>query len=477
MANFNIGQITDEGYSVSNFSVTPGFPTDVFEFDVVGTHQLSIYLNDITVGDDADIYLYADSNNNGILDGGDTLVDFSTNANNNDDVIDYTATTGTYFAEVERYAPGSIGSVNYDLEIRTNYDVGDLTASPISKNNYNVSISDPIDIFEFTANNNQQIALYLHEISANDDADLYLYADSNDNGILDSDDLLVDSSTNAGNNNDVIDYTSTGGTYFAQVERYGAGSFGSVTYDLDLSVNYDVGNLTASPISKNNYNVSVSDPIDVFEFNLTADSTIHLNLHGISIGDDADLMLYEDNGNGIFDSGDLLVTSSTAAGNNDDIINYRGSEGTYFAQVSRYAAGSIGDVSYDLDLSTTSGGASNLLGAEFVVGDINSHTPDQFGFVGDTDTTDTYSFSLGLFEGVDIQLTGLTSDADIRLIEDFNSNGIVDAGEVIDESFFAGSSSENITLEFSGDYLLQVYQYSGDTNYTLAFNHYETPYI
>ncbi|MBX2862287.1 MAG: pre-peptidase C-terminal domain-containing protein [Leptolyngbyaceae cyanobacterium MAG.088] len=476
MANYDIGQITDAGYSVNNFSVTSGAPTDVFEFDVVGTRQLSIYLNDISAGDDADIYLYADSNNNGILDSSDTLLDSSINAFNSNDSIDYTATTGTYFAQVERYAPGSSGTVSYDLEISTNYDVGTLTAAPTSRNNYNLSASDPIDVFEFDVTGNQQIALYLNDISIGDDADLYLYADSNNNGILDSDDVLLDSSLNAFNSNDSIDYTATAGTYFAQVERYAPGSSNDVSYDLDLSVNYDVGTLTAAPTSRNNYNLSTSDPVDVFEFDLTTTDYINVNLHDISVGDDADLRLYQDNGNGILDSDDTLVASSLAASNNDDIINYLGSAGTYFAEVSLYSTDSDNNISYDLDLSATNSGASNLLGTEVIVGDIYSHTPDQFGFIEDANATDTYQFSLGLYEGVDIQLTGLTNDADIRLIQDMNNNGIVDAGEVIDESFFGGSSSENINVELSGDYLLQVYQYSGNTSYTLEFNHYETTY-
>lgn len=103
---------------------------------------------------------------------------------------------------------------------------------------------------------------------------------------------------------------------------------------------------------------------------------------------------------------------------------------------------------------------------------------DEFftGYVGDYDTADTYAFSLDFYEGVDIYMTGLTADADIRLIEDRNGNGIVDSGEVVDISSNFGTFSEAVSTDISGDYLLQVYQHSGNTNYSLTFGHYSTSF-
>ena len=97
--------------------------------------------------------------------------------------------------------------------------------------------------------------------------------------------------------------------------------------------------------------------------------------------------------------------------------------------------------------------------------------------MGSDDTVDTYAFSLDFYEGTNISLSGLSSDADIRLIRDSNSNGIVDANEVIESSTGLGSRSESITgIDTSGDYFVQVYQYSGNTNYTLSFDHYTTSF-
>jgi hypothetical protein len=82
-----------------------------------------------------------------------------------------------------------------------------------------------------------------------------------------------------------------------------------------------------------------------------------------------------------------------------------------------------------------------------------------------------------LFEGVNLSISGLSSDADIRLIQDTNNNRIVDAGEVIRTSSNGGSSIDQISaIEQSGNYFVQVYQFSGETNYQLTFDHYTTSF-
>lgn len=65
--------------------------------------------------------------------------------------------------------------------------------------------------------------------------------------------------------------------------------------------------------------------------------------------------------------------------------------------------------------------------------------------MGSTDTTDVYHFSV-VDTGIDfsLSLTGLTADADVRLIQDTNSNGIVDidSSEVVDSSTFGSTTKE-----------------------------------
>ncbi|MEH1811082.1 MAG: PPC domain-containing protein [Nostoc sp.] len=247
----------------------------------------------------------------------------------------------------------------------------------------------------------------------------------------------------------------------------------------------NLGTLGSTPVVKNNFDLTTSDTTDVFQFKTTSGKNINLSLTDISAGDDADIRLFKDsNLNGVLDDFDRKVgIVSNHGSNQDEAINFKTSPGTFFAEVSRFAPGSSGNVSYNLALSATepsgtfpiSASSSNLLPREFVLGDLSADVT-RTGNVNNQNTTDVYSFSLGFRQGVDIRLEGLSSDADIRLIRDSNNNRIVDAGEVIASSNNAGITSElisNITVR--GDYFLQVTEFTGATNYNVTFNQFSVP--
>ncbi|MGF1936683.1 MAG: PPC domain-containing protein [Nostoc sp. ChiQUE02] len=249
---------------------------------------------------------------------------------------------------------------------------------------------------------------------------------------------------------------------------------------------YNLGTLGSTPVIRNNFNLSASEPTDVFQFKITSGKNINLSLTDISAGDDADIRLFRDaNNNGVLDNFDRISgLVSNRGSNQDDAINFKTSSGTFFAEVSRFAPGSSGSVSYDLALSATapagtlpiSSSSSNLLPKEFVLGNLSGDVT-RLGNVNNTNTTDVYSFSLGTFEGVNIKLNGLSTDADIRLVRDLNNNRIVDAGEVIASSNNAGITSELISnINQSGDYFLQVTEFTGATNYVATFDHFTTPF-
>jgi hypothetical protein len=240
---------------------------------------------------------------------------------------------------------------------------------------------------------------------------------------------------------------------------------------------FDLGTIGSTPVLRNNFTLTTSDITDVFKFRTTSTSNLNLSLTDISVGD-PELFLFRDNGNGIFDSGDQVVDLSAKSFNRDESINNRENAGTYFAQVIRGAASS-GTISYDFAVSATTpnstSGFSNLLPREFELGNLSGDvTPSNL--INDGDTTDTYQFSLGLFEGVNITLSRLLADADIRLIRDFNNNRIVDAGEEVARSTSGGTTSDVISnIRQSGDYFLQVQQFNGNTGYDLTFDHFTTP--
>jgi len=242
------------------------------------------------------------------------------------------------------------------------------------------------------------------------------------------------------------------------------------------TVNYNLGSLDSTPVQRSNFLRDNVYENDVYQFSTSGTQDINLSLNNISTGDDADLYLYRDsNGNGILDNADILVGSSRGGSNTDDSINLDAQPGgTYFARVEYFSGGSDSLINYDLDLSAQYGGPSNVVGVETNLGNLNGDVT-RSGWVGSSDTVDTYQFDLGLYEGVNINLFGLSADADIRLIQDSNNDGVVQTSEIIGSSVNGGNLNELISgIDQSGTYQLQVYQFSGNTNYTVNFDHYST---
>lgn len=245
----------------------------------------------------------------------------------------------------------------------------------------------------------------------------------------------------------------------------------------------NLGSLTSTPQLGSLHELTIAESTDVFQFSVgSSSSNINLALKNISSGDDADLRLYRDsNNNGVLDSSDQLITSSSYSSNHDEAINVQAqAAGTYFAEVSRYATGSSGNVSYNLFLSSTSvSQPSNLLSHEIEVGSLTK--PSSWienrafsGTVDSTNTSDIYHFSVDRTSVLTLRLDGLIKDADIRLINDSNRNGVVDQGEVLGTSNNNGITSEAIsaTLQPGNDYYVEVYQFSGDTTYNLSMSNF-----
>ncbi len=243
--------------------------------------------------------------------------------------------------------------------------------------------------------------------------------------------------------------------------------------------------LGTTPISQSG-NLSTLKTSDVYSFGITGGSNIdgtgniNLSLHNISAGDDADLLLYRDsNYNGVLDGSDTQIVGSFRSSNLDDSINVRATAGNYFAKVQRYDFGSSGDVQYKLDLSSAN--PSNLFPKEDSLGKLSSGSNrTRSGSINNDNTADIYGFSQGYFKKTKISLSGLSNDADIRVIKDKNNNQIFDRGDVVVGTSTRGdSASESITVKGSGSYIAEVYQYNGDTGYTLGMktsNSFNSPF-
>jgi subtilisin family serine protease len=100
-------------------------------------------------------------------------------------------------------------------------------------------------------------------------------------------------------------------------------------------------------------------------------------------------------------------------------------------------------------------------------------------FVGTVDTDDFYRFELGTKSNFSLLLDGLSADADVELIQDKNLNGAFDLGEFVNFSFNSGTLPDTIYIPnlAPGTYYVQVYSYSGSTNYNLNLSATSIPVI
>lgn len=232
----------------------------------------------------------------------------------------------------------------------------------------------------------------------------------------------------------------------------------------------DLGSLDSQPQQRADYLLENRYENDIYEFDITGSRNIDLSLNSLEAGDDADLYLYEDtNNNGILDESDLTLSSSVTTGN-DDFINYQANEGTYFARVSFFSSESDDRIDYNLELSADAIEAESSIDRDFGISLIGEQAALETGSINDQNTSDIYALSVVPGEIIDITLAGLSSDADLRVVQDTNQNQIIDEGQIYASATSPGTNADIVSLNEPGDYLVEVYQFSGNTDYTLQFD-------
>ncbi|MBW4488386.1 MAG: pre-peptidase C-terminal domain-containing protein [Trichocoleus desertorum ATA4-8-CV12] len=113
--------------------------------------------------------------------------------------------------------------------------------------------------------------------------------------------------------------------------------------------------------------------------------------------------------------------------------------------------------------------AGNTISAARSIG-ISSSTSTFTDFVGYGDANDYYRFSLNSASNFNLVLNGLAANANVNLL---NSSG-----QVLHSSSSSGTEAESINRILDlGTYYLQVYQYSGSSNYNLNLAATAIPYI
>jgi hypothetical protein len=325
--------------------------------------------------------------------------------------------------------------------------VGTLTATQ-SFSDWVGSV-DTNDYYKFNVGTQSNFSLSLTGLSA--DADVQL---------LNSSGGVIAISQNGGTTSESITRQLSAGTYYARVYPYS----GDTTYGLSLNATAvapvdNAGNTlaTARAVGTLTATQSFSDWVgsvdtnDYYSFNVGTQSNFSLSLTGLSA--DADVQLLNSSGG--------VIAISQNGGTTSESITRQLSAGTYYARVYPYS----GDTTYGLSLNATAvapvDNAGNTLATARAVGTLTA-TQSFSDWVGSADIDDYYSFNVTTLSNVNLNLTGLSADVDLYLL---NSSGTV-----ISSSIY-GTTSESITSQLSaGTYYARVNRYSGDTTYGLSLN-------
>ncbi|MFM6396020.1 MAG: PPC domain-containing protein, partial [Planktothrix sp.] len=251
----------------------------------------------------------------------------------------------------------------------------------------------------------------------------------------------------------------TAGTYYVLVnsDYYG----GNTTYNLKLSATaisdsagndmttaQDIGTLGATTVTKNDW-VGDIDTYDYYKFSLTGNSTLNLNLSGLT--QNADLYLYN--------SASSEIGYSYQEGKTDENILTNLTAGTYYVLVNSDYYG--GNTTYNLKLSATaiSDSAGNDMTTAKDLGAVSS-VQNFTDWVGYLDESDYYKLSLTQNSNLKLDLTGLSGDA-VLYLYDSEGNEITysDNGDTANAAI-----AKNLG---AGLYYLKVAS-DGDTTYNLG---------
>jgi Ca2+-binding RTX toxin-like protein len=223
-----------------------------------------------------------------------------------------------------------------------------------------VSTTQPQDFYRFRLASVSEFALGLGGLSQN--ADVFLYLDRNNNGLVDRNEEIVNS-RNFSSQPEGISRLLGAGTYIVEV----ANNFNSNTeYTLTLSGTstgigdiagippfsaFDLG-LLNQPREFEDF-VGFADPQDYYKFRIEQAGDFQLNLS--NLGDNANAKLYRDlNLNSQIEDGELLL-SSTNVGTTEESIQTALNPGQYFILIDNgsdlFSVGS--DTLYTLNVSLT----------------------------------------------------------------------------------------------------------------------------
>lgn len=357
-------------------------------------------------------------------------------------------------------------------------NLGNLSGKVSYQRKDSVGSNNASDFFKVTLSKSSRFKASLNDLTG--DANLWL---------LKSNGKTLSKSTRSGNRSEVVQGNLKAGTYYIQVATNG----NSAGYSLNLKGSgrsIDAGNSRTAAIDAGNLSrtqrryrgqVGGNDVDDFYRFDVSEGGIVKLTASGI--GGDVDLQLLNSSG--------TEVSKSTSTSNANESINQNLAAGSYVLRVSPFSSSKS---NYTLDMSSNYTGPANSPIASVTPSpspspSTNSPQPSApGGDPGNTlgsaevqsssfsrtqqvnkDDRDFYRFNVGQSGVFKAELSGLSGDADVKLIQDKNNNGAIDQGEVLGWQWEWGTGNESIRRFLqAGNYFVEVMGYGSEMkNYTL----------
>ncbi|MEM9219201.1 MAG: hypothetical protein AAGD25_33315 [Cyanobacteria bacterium P01_F01_bin.150] len=373
--------------------------------------------------------------------------------------------------------PDSTPTDDGDNPLFTASDLGVLTTT-LSRNS-TIGGDDTVDFYKFTLNDVANLDVRTEGASVRR---FQLIRDENGNGLVDDGEVFAPTSSSFR----PLDVPP--GEYFIQLETF---TFGSELENYTLTVvptlfggnvSPDPGNTL--PLASNELgvfsgtrifrdHVGTLDTDDFYKVTLEDLSNLKVTVSDSAQSTEVQL-IRDDNNNGLIDDGEVYHSDGRSLGTS---LNIDVPQGTYFINV-RPDLNNV-NTSYEMTVVSTPFGGDGLpdpgstLSEARNLGTLTS-TSSLKEYVGVLDSDDFYQFNLSNPANFQARLASSPSNVSLRmrLIQDVNSNGLIDNGEEL-TSISARSASRTLTEDLqAGTYFIQIEpNFTGNfsTNYDLDF--------
>lgn len=397
---------------------------------------------------------------------------------------------GIYYLGMQRLR----GEVSYSLAasakkaepgeiLSTARDIGILAGT--YANQEFVGTTDPVDLYKFTTNDVANLQARVSSSSAATRVELI--RDGNSNGLIDEGEILVSDTDFSTPYLSSVTEDLPPGTYFIRVAP--SSSSGSTPYQLDLVATLGGGSLSPEPgntlpvardlgvfsgtFTAKEY-IGKIDASDTYKFTLNDIANLQINVKGSSTA--ARVRLIRDgNNNGLIDNNETLASDTTYSSTLLSSVTQDLPAGTYFVSVDPRST--TNSTLYDLNLVATPFGGNlssdpgNTLPTARDLG-VLSGTFSAKEHIGLLDSDDFYKFTVNTAVNLQVKANGSSAATLIQLIQDANSNGLIDNSETLasDTTYSSALLSEITENVQAGSYFVRVSprSSSASTNYSLS---------